>query len=248
MPAPRFHLEDQTGTLTDTQKRAVERALAAAGARTGVECDVLVLASVSGRDFRRHAVRERTRVSADYANSILVVVTLVDRHVEIATSPRHGALFTPAATAQLLRNSAVPLLRNGRVAEGIIAAVNAIADLLTEKGSTAHNGAGPNMRQSAALVFVAAIGLGIAALIGYQACRNRICRGCGAWGRHHARTVLVASPGQDGLEEHTFQCPRCKTNYHWQTSVSYSTSSDSSSGDSFSSDSGSSDGGGGADF
>jgi uncharacterized membrane protein YgcG len=204
-----------------------------------------VVATVPGRAFRNHAVQERKRVSADYPNSILVVVALADRHVEISTSPRHRALFTPTVTKQLLEKSTVPFLRSGRVADGIVAAVNAIADQLMAKPSTARYGGGLTVRQWALKLFLTAIALGIAGFVAFLACRNHICRGCGAWGNYKTRAVQAASAGQNGVKEHVFQCPRCKTNYHWQTSFSYSDTSDS-----FGSDSsgGGSDGGGGADY
>lgn len=239
-----FKLEDQTGRLTATERQQLERVLAEDVQKSGVELNVLVVNAVADRAFRQHAVEQRRRLSTDYTNSILVVVDMGDRHVEIATAPQYSEKFTPTVTNRLLVKSAVPFLRDGQLANGIAATLDAVTDLLMSKTATGGTTAVQPKKLLAIVGLIVAL---IGGIFGFQSYRNHTCRGCGAWGSYAARELRAATSSQAGLREHSFHCNRCQTNYTWQTSVSYSDSSSSSS-DSGGGGGGGGDGGGGADF
>jgi uncharacterized membrane protein YgcG len=246
MPAPHYQVYDETRRLSAEERQSVENALAVAARKTGAEFLALVVETVAGRAFRQHAVEQRRFLSKNAGNSILIVVALGDRHVEIATNPKHNQLLTPALTNRLLVRNAVPPLRAGRVAEGIVASANAVVDLLT--GVTAPAIYGGTRKSGAKTVFavLAAVVLTIAGILGHHSYKNHTCRGCHAWGHYETHVLRSATSAQDGLEEHVFNCPRCHTNYTWVTTIAYSDSSSSSGADA--SSGGGGDGGGGADF
>lgn len=252
MPTLCSTVEDQTGKLTSAEKARIESVLAQCAGKVGVEFDVLVVHQVPGRNFRDHAMAERKRMAAEGRNSILLVVALADRHVELATSPKYNNLFTKSVTHNLLLTSAVPLLREARLAQGILAAVEAAMELIANPSRGSTGGKGAIRKWIGALAGAALAMVLVGGTAGYQYYRLHTCRGCGTWGNYETHVVHEATPTEEGLKEHSFHCPRCQTNYVWETVISrVDTSSDSgfSGSDSgSSSSSSSSDGGGGADF
>lgn len=245
MSAPLYQIHDDEGHLDLQARSVVEQAVAAAAQRTGVEFIVLVVTSVPGRAFREHAIEQRRKLSAHRDSSLLLVLAVGDRHVELATSPKHNALFTPSLSQRLLVKESVPLLRQHRWGDGIVAAVNACAGLLSGEVKPSAYGGTAQGNPKVFFAVLGSIGLIIASIFGFQYHRNHTCRGCGTWGNYEAYVVTAATSYSEGVKEHSFHCPNCKTNYNWTTTISRSSDDNNSSSGSAG---GGSDGGGGADF
>jgi hypothetical protein len=63
-----------------------------------LEIIVYVVDSVQGRRFREHAVASRSRFARYINNSLILVVSVADRHAEIATAPKYSGIFTQNAS------------------------------------------------------------------------------------------------------------------------------------------------------
>ena len=122
---------DEAGSLTAEEISQ----LAAMSVGDQAEFLVLIVGSVERRAFHEHAVTSRRHLSSRYDRSILVVVALADRHIEIATAPRHAARLGASATRAILERHAVPALRDGRLADAIAAVLDELTWTLAQPPS-----------------------------------------------------------------------------------------------------------------
>jgi uncharacterized membrane protein YgcG len=79
------------------------------------------------RAFRQHAMAVRRQLSERYERSIVVVVAVADRHIEIATARDYAEHFDAAVCNALLLQHAVPAMREGRTADAIAATLEELA-------------------------------------------------------------------------------------------------------------------------
>ena len=114
---------DDAGVLTPAER---ER-LAATATRSQAELIIHLVPSVVKRAFRQHAVAVRRQLSLHYERSIIVVLAVADRHIEIATARDYAGHLGPDACHALLQQHAVPALREGRTADALAATLEEIA-------------------------------------------------------------------------------------------------------------------------
>jgi uncharacterized membrane protein YgcG len=258
---PDLKLMDTVGLLDDAESQRLQAAAAAVLGDFRVELIVYVVDSVQGRDFREHAVASRSRMASDKDNSILLVVSLRDRHAEIATAPRYAGLFTPDAASALLRRTLVPLMREDRPVDAVASALGGMCQRL--KGGAGRRPFARKYRVAAAIL---ALVLALAGVAIWSYVRGHTCKHCGGWCRIETLVTQEATQVSTGTKELHYSCSRCGGHYvevrtlpvlsssdstsSWTDSSSSDFgSSDSSSSSSDSGDSGGgSDGGGGADW
>ena len=118
---------DDAGVLTPVER---ER-LAATATWSEAELIVHLVPSVVKRAFRQHAVAVRRQLSERYERSVIVVVAVADRHIEIATARSYAEHFDAATCNALLLQHAVPAMREGRIADAIAATLEELARQLT---------------------------------------------------------------------------------------------------------------------
>lgn len=114
---------DDAGVLTAAER---ER-LAAVTPGSSAELIVHLVPSVAKRAFRQHAVAVRRQLSDHYERSVIVVLAVGDRHIEIATATGYADRFDAAACNALLQLHAVPALREGRLADALAATLEELA-------------------------------------------------------------------------------------------------------------------------
>ncbi len=114
---------DDAGVLTPAER---ER-LAATARRSEAELIVHLVPSVAKRAFRQHAVAVRRQLSHHYERSVIVVLAVADRHIEIATAKGYAAHFDADACRTLLMQHAVPAMREGRTVDALAATLEEIA-------------------------------------------------------------------------------------------------------------------------
>lgn len=114
---------DDAGVLTPAER---ER-LAATATWSEVELIVHLVPSVAKRAFRQHAMAVRRQLSQRYERSVVVVVAVADRHIEIATARGYAGHLDAAASNALLLQHAVPAMREGRTADALAATLEELA-------------------------------------------------------------------------------------------------------------------------
>lgn len=207
---------DDAGVLTPAER---ER-LATTATWSEAELIVHLVPSVVKRAFRQHAMAVRRQLSERYERSVVVVVAVADRHIEIATARGYAGHFDAAACNALLLQHAVPAMREGRTADALAATLEALARRLAAAplplpDAPRYDGPGrPSPGTIVILILFLVLFLTViaASIFGHP-------RGGG---------------GADGSSD---------SSWSWDSG-----GSDSGGSDSGSSDSGGSDGGGGADY
>jgi uncharacterized membrane protein YgcG len=114
---------DDAGVLTPAER---ER-LATTATWSEAELIVHLVPSVVKRAFRQHAMAVRRQLSQHYERSVVVVLAVADRHLEIATAKGYAGLFDAAACNALLLQHAVPAMREGRTADALAATLEELA-------------------------------------------------------------------------------------------------------------------------
>jgi uncharacterized membrane protein YgcG len=206
---------DDAGVLSPADRNR----LAATATWSGAELIVHLVPSVTKRAFRQHAMAVRRQLSQHYERSVIVVLAVADRHIEIATASGYADRFDAATCNAILLQHAVPALREGRTADALAATLEEIARRLAAAPlplptAPRYDGPGPSRGTIVILILFLVLFLTVvaASIFGSP-------RGGGGSG--------------DGSDSSWY---------------SDSGGSDSSGSDSGSSDSGGSDGGGGADY
>jgi uncharacterized membrane protein YgcG len=175
------------------------------------------------------------------------VVSLGDRHAEIATAPRFAHQFTPSASTGLLRKTLTPLMKEGKTVAAVISTLKDMCRLAQMKKETT-----PKIASAFLKFILISIILALLGWIGYIHIKAHLCIECNHWVRIETVVKQAATYSSTGLEEINYICSNCGTHYKKtliipEKSSSSSSSSDSSS-DSGSDSGGSSDGGGGTDW
>lgn len=239
-------LEDETGRLDVDARDRLLAVLQQAERGTQAEFIVRVVAKVPWRAWRRQAVADRARLSSMSGRSILILVAIDDRHVEVATAPRFQSIFDSATTNALLTAHFVPRMRQDDLAGALQAAIPALAQRL------AAGPASPTARRTSAdkagiLVVLAAFVL-ILGFFTWRFVSDHLCPVCRSWGAVEHRVLEPATTTSQGRGEREFSCVACGM-HRVETEILPRESDSGSWGSDAGSDSGgSSDGGGGADW
>jgi uncharacterized protein len=158
-PAPARRLNDYTGALTSAERDRLEARLAAHERQSSNQVVVAIFRSLSGESLEEYSVRlaQTWRVGQKgLDNGVVFLIFLDDRKMRLEVGYGLEATLTDAVAASIVRDVVAPRFRDGRLAEGIAAGLDAIETAIT--GAYA-----PPRRRSglAGIPGVALVGLGL---------------------------------------------------------------------------------------
>ncbi|MCI1190826.1 TPM domain-containing protein [Calidifontimicrobium sp. SYSU G02091] len=152
---------DQTGTLADAQRAALEAKLAAFEAEAGPQIVVLMVPTTAPEDIAAYAwrVADTWKIGRrDVGDGLLVVIAKNDRRVRIEVARALEGAVPDLAARQIIDRAMVPAFRAGDFAGGIDAALDLlIARIRGEKLPAPQRAAarerGPDWEQIAIFFF-----------------------------------------------------------------------------------------------
>jgi uncharacterized protein len=113
--------------------------------RTDAELVVLIIRSTKGENHHEFALKTFNSWgvgSGERHDGVLILFAIDDRRVEIVPGRRYQHLFTQQASTDLLTTHVVPLMRAGKMADGVIAATRQVADMVTRFENRAEHAPG----------------------------------------------------------------------------------------------------------
>jgi uncharacterized protein len=147
VPALGARVLDQTGTLTEPQRAALEAKLAAFEAQSGPQIVLLLVATTAPEDIAAYAQRvaDAWKIGRrDVGDGLLLVVSKNDRRVRIETSKALEGAVPDLAARQIIDNAIRPAFRADDYAGGLNAAVDQLMARIRGEGlpePTARSGA-----------------------------------------------------------------------------------------------------------
>ncbi len=129
VPPMGSRVTDQTGTLTDQQKSALERTLRAFEARKGSQVAVLIVPSTAPETIEQYALRVAEQWKPGRKNvddGALLVVAKDDRTLRIEVGYGLEGALTDADSKRIISEIIVPRFRQGDFYGGIAAGVDRI--------------------------------------------------------------------------------------------------------------------------
>ncbi len=147
VPALGVRVLDQTGTLSEPQRAALEAKLAAFEAQSGPQIVLLLVATTAPEDIAAYAQRvaDTWKIGRrDVGDGLLLVVSKNDRRVRIETSKALEGAVPDLAARQIIDNAIRPAFRADDYAGGLNAAVDQLMARIRGEGlpePTARSGA-----------------------------------------------------------------------------------------------------------
>lgn len=133
VPAPSARVIDQTATLGDTGRAALEQRLQAIEQGRGSQVVVLMVATTQPEDIASYTNRVANSWKIgrrDLGDGLLVVVAKNDRKVRIEVAKALEGAIPDLAARQIIDEAITPRFRQGDFAGGLLDAVNRIDGLL----------------------------------------------------------------------------------------------------------------------
>ena len=166
-PAPDRRVNDYAGALSDAVRGRLEQKLIAREGSSTNQIVVAIFKSLEGESLEDFSVRlaQSWRLGQKgLDNGVLFVVFVDDRKMRLEVGYGLESALTDAVSSAILRNEVAPRFREGRMADGIAAGLDAIdqaiAGTYARSGPRARSGDGPPIP----LALVA--GLAVAAIAG----------------------------------------------------------------------------------
>ena len=128
-PAPDRRISDYAGALTQTERDRLEQQLFERERGSGNQVVVAIFRSLEGESLEDFSIRlaQAWRVGRkDLDNGVIFLVFLDDRKMRIEVGYGLEPTLTDAVSSSILRNVVAPRFREGKVAEGIGAGLDAI--------------------------------------------------------------------------------------------------------------------------
>lgn len=147
-------VNDYTNTISNSDVRALEQKLIAYEQESSVQIAIVIVNSLEGYEISSYAFElgEKWGVGqAETSNGALILVSMQDRKMWIATGYGLEATLTDALAKRIVENEMKPRFRNNDYAGGLAAASDAI--ILATKGEYQGKGGGGN-RQGTPIPFV----------------------------------------------------------------------------------------------
>ena len=186
---------DKSGYFTVRQVASIRAQVRASERLSGAQFCVVTVPSIGGRDPKRFATDAYNywRIGrGQRASGVLVLIVRDVRRVEIAVGRQLNGVISHRWTEQMLGRSVLPHLKQGRVEEGTIRAIRAIADRLDARGMDGPEDASNNL-----LVPVTATCY--AGFFGYKAYEDRRDRTCATCGKVVGRLLVGSFLGTDQI-------------------------------------------------
>jgi uncharacterized protein len=137
VPALTARVIDQTGTLTEAQRAALEAKLAAFEAEAGPQIVVLMVPTTQPEDIAAYAQRvgEAWKIGRrEVGDGLLIVVAKDDRRVNIQTAKALEGAVPDLAARQIIDRAIRPAFRAGDYAGGLDAAVDQLIARIRGEG------------------------------------------------------------------------------------------------------------------
>lgn len=167
VPALSGRVIDQTSTLTEAQRQALERKLAAFEQEAGPQMVVLMVPSTAPEDIAAYAQRvgDQWKIGRrDVGDGLLIVVAKQDRRINIQTAKALEGAVPDLAARQIIERDITPAFRAGDYAGGLNRAVDSLqarirgehlpAPTAKERRSAPSSGGGFDFGGAAALFFI----------------------------------------------------------------------------------------------
>jgi uncharacterized protein len=136
---PTADVNDFAGVLDAGSKAALEQRCQELRQKTGAELAVVIVRSLQGGqvdDFTNKLFKEWGVGKKDKKNGVMLLVALDDRKARIEVGYGLEPILPDALSGRILREQLFPAFKQQRYAEGLIAAVERIVDIV-EKGEPA---------------------------------------------------------------------------------------------------------------
>jgi uncharacterized protein len=166
VPALTARVVDQTATLRDADRAALEAKLAAFEQKAGSQLVVLLVPSTAPEDIASYAQRvaDSWKIGRrEVGDGLLVVVAKDDRRVRIEVAKALEGAVPDLAAKRIIDSAITPAFRAGDFAGGLDAAVDALSQRITGEGLPAPEqrrrgggrGGGLDFEQLAIFLFAA---------------------------------------------------------------------------------------------
>ena len=162
-PAPSARINDYAGALKPEERAALERRLAGREGGTSNQVAVAIFRSLDGESLEDFSIRlaEAWRIGGRGTdNGVIFLVFLQERKTRIEVGYGLEATLTDAISASILRDVVAPRFREGKLADGIGAGLDAIQAAIAGQyriPSSARGHSGQRGLGSLALPLVAGI-------------------------------------------------------------------------------------------
>ena len=136
-------VNDYTNTLSSSQVQQLEQKLVQYDNETSVQIAIVIISSLEGYEISQYAfdLGEKWGIGrSDRDNGALILVSMQDRKMWIATGYGLESTVTDALCKRIIENEMKPRFRNGDFAGGLEAASDAI--ILASRGEYAGAGSG----------------------------------------------------------------------------------------------------------
>ena len=186
---------DKSGYFTVRQVASIRAQVRAAERLSGAQFCVVTVPSIGGRNPKRFATDAYNywRIGhGQRASGVLVLIVRDVRRVEIAVGRPLNGMISRRWTEEMLGRSVLPHLKQGRVEEGTIRAIRAIAARLDALGMD-----GPEDALNILLVLVTPTCY--AGFFGYEAYKSRRDRTCATCGKVVGRLLVGSFLGTDQI-------------------------------------------------
>jgi len=143
VPALSARVIDQTGTLNDSQRAALEARLAAIEAKSGSQVVVLMVPTTAPEDIAAYANRVGNDWKIgrkDVGDGVLLIVAKNDRRVRIEVAKALEGAIPDLAARQIIDQSIAPRFKAGDYASGLEEAADRIAARIAGEGLPAPDG------------------------------------------------------------------------------------------------------------
>ena len=196
---------DQTGTLTPTQRSALEAKLMALEREIGSQIVVLMVPSTLPEDIADYTQRvgDAWKIGRrDVGDGLLIVVAKDDRKLRIAPAKSLEGAVPDLAARQIIDRTLTPAFRNGDYAGGLNAAIDQLAarikgEALPAPGARAGGGGqrGADLGDLALFFFIAVpvVGAVLTAMLGRKLGSVATAGGAGALAFVASTSLLVAA-------------------------------------------------------
>ena len=202
VPALSGRVIDQTGTLSEAQRGALEAKLAAFEASAGSQLVVLMVSTTQPEDIASFAQRvgDAWKIGRrNVGDGVLLVVAKGDRHVRIEVAKTLEGAVPDLAARQIIDSAVRPAFRANDYAGGLNAAVDQLSARISKEGlpsaSTSQGGEpGFQIDQLAMFLFVAVpvVGMMLKGIFGRRLGSLLTAAGAGTVAWWFTASVLMA--------------------------------------------------------
>ncbi len=137
VPALSARVIDQTATLDDRQRQALEAKLAAIEAQTGSQIVILMVATTAPEDIAAYAQRiaDQWKIGRrQVGDGVLIVSAQTDRRIRIEVAKALEGAIPDLAAKRIIDQQITPAFKKGDFAGGLNSAVDAISALARGEG------------------------------------------------------------------------------------------------------------------